>query len=59
MGKVYIGVMAVGGHKFWGGWQEGWGVGWFGGMGGRWKMDGRLWGGLLAGRLGRVWVAEW
>ena len=42
MGKMYIGVMAVGGHKLWGcGWQEGCGIRWFGGMGERWKIDGR------------------
>ena len=36
MGKVYIGVTAVGGHKLWGGGrQEGCGVRWFGGMGER------------------------
>ena len=42
MGKVYIGVTAVGGHKLWGGgWKAGCGVRCFGGMGGRWKIDGR------------------
>ena len=42
MGKVYIGVTAVGGHKLWGGgWQAGCGVRWFGGMGARWKINGR------------------
>ena len=42
MGKVYIGVTAVGGHKLWGdGWKVGCGVRWFGGMGERWKIDGR------------------
>ena len=42
MGKVYIGVTAVGGHKLWGGgWKAGCGVRWFGGMGERWKIDGR------------------
>ena len=38
MGKVYIGVMAVGGYKLWG-WVE-----WFGGdavISGRRKIDGR------------------
>ena len=39
MGKVYIGVMAVGGHKLWGGgWKEGCGVRWFG----EWVSGGRL-----------------
>ena len=41
MGKVYIGVTAVRGHKLWGGRQEGCGIRWFGGMGGLWKIDGR------------------
>ena len=42
MGKMYIGVMAVGGHKLWGdGWKAGCGIRWFRGMGGRWKIDGR------------------
>ena len=43
MGKVYIGVAAVGGHKLLGGggWQAGCGIRWFGGMGERWKIDGR------------------
>ena len=41
MGKVYIGVMAVRGHKLWGGRQAGCGIRWFGGMGERWKIDGR------------------
>ena len=40
MGKVYIGVMVVGGHKLWG-WQVGCGIRWFWGMGERWKIDGR------------------
>ena len=39
---MYIGVMAVGGHKLWGGgWKAGCGIRWFRGMGGRWKIDGR------------------
>ena len=39
MGKVYIGVTAVGGHKLWGGgWKEGCGVRWFG----EWVSGGRL-----------------
>ena len=42
MGKVYIGVTAVGGHKLWGGgWKEGCWVRCFGGLGERWKIDGR------------------
>ena len=42
MGKVYIGVMAVGGHKLWGGGRKaGCGVRCFGEMGERWKIDGR------------------
>ena len=52
MGKVYIGVMAVGGHKLWGWWQEGCGVRCFGGMGGRWKIDGRRLGGCGPGLPG-------
>ena len=49
MGKVYIGVMAVGGHKLWGGGrQAGCGVRWFG----EWVSGGRLTagGGEVAGR---------
>ena len=49
MGKVYIGVTAVGGHKLWGGgWKEGCGVRWFG----EWVSGGRLTagGGEVAGR---------
>ena len=38
MGKVYIGVTAVGGHKLWGG--------------GRWKIDGRRRGGCGPGMPG-------
>ena len=39
MGKVYIGVTAVGGHKLWGGgWKAGCGVRWFG----EWVGGGRL-----------------
>ena len=42
MDKVHIGVMAVGGHKLWGGgWKAGCGARWFGGMGERWKISGR------------------
>ena len=59
MGKVYIGVMAVGGHKLWGGgWQAGCGVRWFGGMGERWKIDGRRRGGCGPGMPGPYGVAE-
>ena len=49
MGKVYIGVMVVGGHKLWGGgWREGCGIRWFG----EWVSVGRLTagGGEVAGR---------
>ena len=50
MGKVYIGVAAVGGHKLWGGggWKAGCGVKWFG----EWVSGGRLTagGGEVAGR---------
>ena len=53
MGKVYIGVTAVGGHKLWGGGrQEGCGVRWFWGMGERWKIDGRRRGGCGPGMPG-------
>ena len=53
MGKVYIGVMVAGGHKLWGGgWKAGCGVRWFGGMGGRWKIDGRRRGGCGPGMPG-------
>ena len=51
MGKVYIGVTAVGGHKLWG-WQEGCGIRWFGGMGERWKINGRRRGGCGPGMPG-------
>ena len=49
MGKVYIEVVAVGGHKLWGGgWKEGCGIRWFG----EWVGGGRLTagGGEVAGR---------
>ena len=49
MGKVYIGVMGVGGYKLWG-WVE-----WFGGdavISGRWKIDGRWRGGCGPGMPG-------
>ena len=53
MGKVHIGVTAVGGHKLWGGgWKAGCGVRWFGGMGERWKIDGRRWEGCGPGMPG-------
>ena len=59
MGKVYIGVMAVGGHKLWGWWvasglrdQVVWG------MGGRWKINGRRRGGCGPGMPGPYGVAE-
>ena len=53
MDKVYIGVTTVSGHKLWGGGrQEGCGVRWFGGMGGRWKIDGRRRGGCGPGMPG-------
>ena len=48
MGKVYIGVMAVGGHKLWGGGKR---VAGSGGLG-EWVSGGRLTagGGEVAGR---------
>ena len=53
MGKVYIGMMAVGGHKLWGGgWKAGCGIRWFRGMGERWKIDGRRRGGCGPGMPG-------
>ena len=65
MGKVYIGVMAVGGHKLWGvvGGKRVAGLGGLGEMGERWKIDGRRRGGCgpgmpgpYGGRKGaRVW----
>ena len=59
MGKVYIGVMTVGGYKLWGGgWQASCGVRWFGGTGGRWKIDGRRRGGCGPGMPGPYGVAE-
>ena len=45
MGKVYIGVTAVGGHKLWGG-------------GGWWKIDGRRWEGCGPGMPGPYGVVE-
>ena len=44
MGKVYIGVMVVGGHKLWGG--------------ERWKIDGRRRGGCGPGMPGPYRVVE-
>ena len=44
MGKVYIGVMAVRGHKLWGG--------------ERWKIGGRRWEGCGPGMPGPYGVAE-
>ena len=44
MGKVYIGVMVVGGHKLWGG--------------ERWKIDGRRRGGCEPGMPGPYRVME-
>ena len=44
MGKVYIGVTAVGGHKLWGG--------------ERWKIDGRRRGGCGPGMPGPYGVVE-
>ena len=35
-----------------GGWKEGCGIRWFGGMGGRWKIDGRRRGGCGPGMPG-------
>ena len=59
MGKVYIAVTAVGGHKLWGGWwKEGCGIRWFGGMGGRWKIDDRRREGCGPGMPGPYGVAE-
>ena len=58
MGKVYIGVMAVVGHKLWGWVESGLRVRCFGGMGGRWKIDGRRRGGCGPGMPGPYGVAE-
>ena len=47
---MYIGVTAVGGHKLWGVVEgAGCGVRWFGGMGERWRIDGRRRGGCGPG----------
>ena len=59
MGKVYIGVMAVGGHKLWGGGRKaGCGVRCFGEMGERWKIDGRRRGGCGPGMPGPYGVGS-
>ena len=55
---MYIGVAAVGGHKLWGGRQAGCGIRWFGGMGERWKIDGRQRGGCGPGMPGPYGVVE-
>ena len=53
MGKVYIGLTAVGWHKLWGGGRKaGCGVRCFGGMGERWKINGRRRGGCGPGMPG-------
>ena len=50
MGKVYIGVMTVGGHKLWG-WVGGKRVAGSGGLGNGWAMEGvTAGGGEVAGR---------
>ena len=59
MGKVYIGVIAVGGYKLWGvGGKRVAGLGGLGGMGERWKIDGRRRGGCGPGMPGPYGVAE-
>ena len=58
MGKVYIGVTAVYRYKLWGGRQEGCGIRWFGGMGGRWKIDDRRREGCGPGMPGPYGVVE-
>ncbi len=59
MGKVYIGLTAVGWHKLWGGGRKaGCGVRCFGGMGERWKISGRRRGGCGPGMPGPYGVAE-
>ena len=57
MGKVYIGVTAVCGHKLWGR-QADCGIRWFGGMGGRWKIDGSRREGCGPGMPGPYGVAK-
>ena len=58
MGKVHIGVMTVGGHKLWGGRQEGCGVRWFGEWVSNGGSDGRRRGGCGPGMPGPYGVAE-
>ena len=60
MGKVYIGVMAVGGHKLWGvvGGKRVAGLGGLGEMGERWKIDGRRRGGCGPGMPGPYGAME-
>ena len=59
MGKVYIAVTAVGGHKLCGGGRKsGCGIRWFGGMGERWKISGRRWGDCGPGMPGPYGVVE-
>ena len=59
MGKVYIGVTAVGGYKLCGGGRKaGCGIRWFGGIVERWKIDGRRRGGCGPGMPGPSGVAE-
>ena len=59
MGKVHIGVTAVGGYKLWGRWVESGLRGQvFWGMGERWKIDGRRRGGCGPGMPGPYGVAE-
>ena len=59
MGKVYIGVTAVGGHKLWGGgWKAGCGVRYFGEWVGNGRSDGRWRGGCGPGMPGPYGGAE-
>ena len=58
MGKVYIGVMTVGGHKLWGWAARGLRDQVVWGMGERWKIDGRRRGGCGPGMPGPYGVAE-
>ena len=58
MGKVYIGVMAVGGYKLWGVVERGLRDQVVWGMGGRWKVAGRRRGGCGPGMPGPYGVAE-
>ena len=52
MGKVYIGVMAVGGHKLWGGGKKVAGLGGLGEWVGNGRIDGRRRGGCGPGMPG-------